>query len=87
VLPFISVSFGELCLLVSWCAGATCRAATRIITEVGDLVQRTEDSRIGRVLGGRAIESLSGAMCGLHCTRGDEERGFLVEPQNQGPQF
>jgi hypothetical protein len=27
VLPFISVSFGELCLLVSWCAGDRCDIA------------------------------------------------------------
>jgi hypothetical protein len=44
---------------------------------VGDLVQRTEDGRIGRVLGCRAIERSSGAMCGLHRTHGDEEREFL----------
>jgi hypothetical protein len=44
---------------------------------VGDLVQRTGDDRIGRVLGGRAIERLGDAVCGLHRTRGDEERGFL----------
>jgi hypothetical protein len=58
-------------------AGATWRAATRIVAGVGDLVQRIRDGRKGRVLGGRAIERLSGVVCSLHRARGDEERGFL----------
>jgi hypothetical protein len=49
----------------------------RIMTGVGDLVQRTGDGRIGQVLGGRAIERSSDAVCDLHHARGDEERGFL----------
>jgi hypothetical protein len=53
------------------------RAATRIVAGVGDLVQRTGDGRTGRVLGGRAIERSSGAVCGLHRAREDEERGFF----------
>jgi hypothetical protein len=44
---------------------------------VGDLVQRTEDGRTSQVLGGRAIERLGGAMCGLHRARRDEKREFL----------
>jgi hypothetical protein len=44
---------------------------------VGDLLQRTGDGRTGRVLGGRAIERLGGAVCDLHRARGDEEHGFL----------
>jgi hypothetical protein len=55
---------------VAWCA------AMRIMTGVGDLVQRTKDGRTGRVLDGRAIERLGGAVCGLHRARGDKERGF-----------
>jgi hypothetical protein len=35
--------------------GAACRAVTRIMAGVGDLVQRTEDGRTGRVLGGRVV--------------------------------
>jgi hypothetical protein len=58
-------------------AGAVWRAATRTVAGVGDLVQRTGDGRTGRVLGGRAVERSSGAVCGLHLARGDEERGFL----------
>jgi hypothetical protein len=57
--------------------GAAWRAATRIVAEVGDLVQRTGDGRTGRVLSGRAIERSGGVVCGLHRARGDEERGFL----------
>jgi hypothetical protein len=58
-------------------AGAAWRAAMRIMAGVGDLMQRTEDGRTGRVLSGRAIERSGGAVCGLHRTRGDEEREFL----------
>jgi hypothetical protein len=58
-------------------AGATWRAATRIVAGLGDLVQRTEDGHTGRVLGGRAIERSGGVVCGLHRARGDEERIFL----------
>jgi hypothetical protein len=57
--------------------GATWCAAMRLMTGVGDLVQRTEDGRTGQVLGGRAIERSGGAVCGLHRARGDKERGFL----------
>jgi hypothetical protein len=76
---FIFVSFGESHLLVSWCAGGRCGMACSDEDRgrVGNLVQRTRDGRIGRVLGGRMIERSSGAMCGLHRARGDEERVFL----------
>jgi hypothetical protein len=47
------------------------------VAGVGDLVQRTEDCRTGRVLGGRAIERSGDAVCGLHRARADEEREFL----------
>jgi hypothetical protein len=57
--------------------GATWRAATRIMAGVGDLVQRTGDGRIGRVLSGRAIERSGGTICGLHRACGDEECRFL----------
>jgi hypothetical protein len=53
------------------------RAATRIMIGIGDLVQRTGDGRIGRVIGGRAIERSGGAVCGLHRAHVDEERRFL----------
>jgi hypothetical protein len=52
-------------------AGAAWCAATRTVTGVGDLVQRTEDGRTGQVLGGWAVERLGGAVCGLHLARGD----------------
>jgi hypothetical protein len=43
----------------------------RIVTGVGDLVQRTGDDRTGRVLGDRAVERSGGAVCGLHLARED----------------
>jgi hypothetical protein len=68
---FIFVLFGESCLLVLWCAGAAWHATMRTVTGVGDLMQRTGDSHIGRVLGGRTIEKSGGDVCGLHQARGD----------------
>jgi hypothetical protein len=53
------------------------RAAMRIVTGVGDLVQRIVDGRTGRVLGGRAIERSGDAVCDLHRACGDEECRFL----------
>jgi hypothetical protein len=47
------------------------------VTGVGDLMHRTGDGRIGRVLGGRTIERSGDAVCGLHRAHGDEEREFL----------
>jgi hypothetical protein len=58
-------------------ADAAWRATMRIAAGVGDLVQRTEDGRTGRLLGVRTIERPGDAVCGLHCARGDDERGFL----------
>jgi hypothetical protein len=58
-------------------AGAAWRAAMKIVAEVRDLVQKIEDGHTGRVLGGRVIERSGGAVCGLHCARGDEEHIFL----------
>jgi hypothetical protein len=57
--------------------GAAWHTATRIMAGVEDLVQRTDDGRTGRVLGGRAIERSGGIVCGLHRARGDEKRKFL----------
>jgi hypothetical protein len=58
-------------------AGVAWRAAMRIVAGVGDLVRSTGDGHTGQVLGGRAIERLGGAVCGLHRARGDEKRRFL----------
>jgi hypothetical protein len=49
----------------------------RIMVGIGELVQRTRDGHIGRVLGGQAIERSGGAVCDLHRARGDEEHRFL----------
>jgi hypothetical protein len=79
VLPLFFVSLeNRVCLSRGvQVVGATWRAATSIVAGLGDLVQRTEDGRIGRVLGGRVIERSGGAMCGLHRACGDVEPGFL----------
>jgi hypothetical protein len=51
--------------------GAVWRAVMRTVTGVGDLMQSTGDGGTGRVLGGRAVERLGGAVCDLHLARGD----------------
>jgi hypothetical protein len=58
-------------------AGAAWRTATMIMVGVGDLVQRTRDGRIGRVLGGQAIKRSGDVVSGLLRTHGDEKHGFL----------
>jgi hypothetical protein len=58
-------------------ASAAWRAVMRVMTGVGDLVQRIGDGRTGRVLGGRMIERSGDVVCGLHHARGDKEREFL----------
>jgi hypothetical protein len=52
-------------------------AATRIVAGVGDLVQRIEDSRTGRVLGGQTIGSSGDSVCDLYRAHEDEEHMFL----------
>jgi hypothetical protein len=76
---FIFVSFGESCLLVSCCAAGRCSMAcsVRIMVGVGDLVQKIENGRTCRILGGRTIERSAGTICGLHRANGDKEREFL----------
>jgi hypothetical protein len=49
----------------------------RIVAGVGDLVQRSRDGGTGQVLSDRTIKRSGDIMCGLHCTRGDEELDFL----------
>jgi hypothetical protein len=58
-------------------AGALWRAATRIMVGVGDLVQRTENGRTGRVLGGRTIGRSGDAVCGLYRAHEDVKHGVL----------
>jgi hypothetical protein len=58
-------------------AGTTWWAATRIMTGVGDTVQRTRDGITGRVLGGWMIGRSGDAVYGLHRAQGDDECGFL----------
>jgi hypothetical protein len=49
----------------------------RIVTGVGDLVQRIVDGCTGRVFGDRTIERSGDDVYGLHRARGDEKHGFL----------
>jgi hypothetical protein len=58
-------------------AGAAWWVVTRIMIGAGDMVQRAGDGRTGPVLGGRMIERLGDAVCGLHRAREDEEHMFL----------
>jgi hypothetical protein len=76
---FIFVSFGESCLLVSWCAGGRCGMVCSDEDHGRSKITGAEDQGWSRksVLGGRAIEKSGGAVCGLDRACGDEERGFL----------
>jgi hypothetical protein len=76
---FIFDSFEKSCLLVSWCAGGRCAMACsdKDRARVGDLMQRTEDGRTDRVLGGRAIERSGDAVWGLNRAREDDEHEFI----------
>jgi hypothetical protein len=58
-------------------AGAAWRAMMRIVVGVGGLVQRIGDGRTAWVLSGRMIRRSADAVCGLHRTHGDDERGFV----------
>jgi hypothetical protein len=57
--------------------GVACRTVMRIVAGVGDLVQKTEDDRTGRVLGGGVIVRSGGTVCGLHRARENEKHMFL----------
>jgi hypothetical protein len=68
-----------------WVAGATWQAAMRIVSGVGDLMQRT---RHGQAQVRYSVAGRSGGQvmpCAV-CTVHGETRsaGFLVEPQNHG---
>jgi hypothetical protein len=77
---FIFISFGESSLLVSWFVGGRCGMAGS--DEDCDRSRRpgAEDqgwSSTGRVLGGRRINKLGDAVCGVHHAQGDKEHEFL----------
>jgi hypothetical protein len=54
-------------------AGAVWWAAMRIMSRVGDLVQKIGDGHTGQVLGGRMIGRSADAVGSLHRARGDED--------------
>jgi hypothetical protein len=79
VLP-LSILCGELCLLVSWCAGDKCDMADSDEDRGRSRRDGAEDrgwSNTGRELSGRMIERSGDIVCDLHRAEGDEEHGFL----------
>jgi hypothetical protein len=66
-------------------AGAAWHAVMRIVAR--DLVQRIGHGRTSRILGGRVIERLGGAVSVYAVHVETRSAGFLVEPQNKGRRF
>jgi hypothetical protein len=67
-------------LLILWCAGDRCDMTDNDEDHGRSRRHGAEDqgwSSIGQILGGRTIEMLSDAVCGLHRAQGDEECEFL----------
>jgi hypothetical protein len=58
-------------------AGVAWWTVMRIVTEVGDLVQRIGDGHKGWVLSGQTIRRSGDTVCCLHRARADEERWFF----------
>jgi hypothetical protein len=78
--PITFVLCGELCLLVSWCAGDRCDMMGSDADHGRNRRPSAEDrgwSNTGRILSGWTIEKSGDAVCGLHRAQGDEERRFL----------
>jgi hypothetical protein len=69
-------------------AGAACRPVMRIMTGVGDLVQRIGDdqAQVGYSVAGRSGgQVMPCAICTMHIEI--RSVSFLIEPQNQGRRF
>jgi hypothetical protein len=80
VLLYYLCSYGESCLLVSWCAGGRCNMAGSVKDHDKSRRPGTEDrgwSSTCRVFDGPTIERSGDAVWGLHHARGDEERRFF----------
>jgi hypothetical protein len=81
---------GEMCLLVSWCAGNQCVMVGSDEDRGRSMRLGVEDQRwssTGRVLGDRMIERSGDAVCDLHHAQGDEEHEFLglaTKPRSTG---
>jgi hypothetical protein len=87
---FTFVSFGESCLLVSWCAGGRCGIACsdedRGRSRKPDAEDRGWSHRSGTWWpGGREVGCALCAVCTWHVET--RSAGFSVEPQNQGRRF
>jgi hypothetical protein len=77
---FIFVSFGESCLLVSWCTGGRCGMACSDEDRGRSRRHGAEERGWSHRLGTRWLG-------GLHWHVKTRSTGFLVEPQNQGRWF
>jgi hypothetical protein len=86
---FIHCSFGELCLLVSWCAGDRCSMVCSD-EEHGGSRRRCRGPGMVAQVGYSVAERSWGRMAScVVCTVHVETRsaGFLIESQNQGQRF
>jgi hypothetical protein len=71
---FIFVSFGESCLLVSWCAGGRCG----MVCSDEDCGRSRRPGIDDRGWSDRLdTQWPGGTVCGMHHARGDEEHEFL----------
>jgi hypothetical protein len=90
VLPYYSICMeNRICLSHGvQVAGATRQAVTRIVAEVGDLVQRTGDSQaqVGYSVAGLSRGQVT--LCAEYTMHKEMMSvGFLVWPQNHGRRF
>jgi hypothetical protein len=80
---FTFVSFGESCLLISWCAGGRCgmKYSDKDCGRSRRPGAEDRDGRTGQVLGGRTIERSGDTVCDRHCVHVETRReSFLVVP-------
>jgi hypothetical protein len=76
----LSVSCGEICLLISWFVGDRCGMVGSDEDQGRSSRLGAEDQRLsstGWVLDGQTIESSGDVVCGLHRTHGYEEHEIL----------
>jgi hypothetical protein len=84
---FTFVSFGESCLLDSWCAGGMCGIACSDEDRGRSRRPRADDQRWSHRSGTRWPDGRVApcAACTVHVET--RSTGFLVDPQNQGRRF
>jgi hypothetical protein len=76
---FILYSFGESCLLVSWCVAGRCGMTCSDWDRGRSMISGAKDQGMVAQVSYVVVGRLRGRMtlCGLHRARGDKERGFL----------